>query len=193
MRSSARLLLCQRPPTSPRTQRRSRSSRLSLTPLRWRILRLCLDRARTNQQLAERLEVAPATTLRHVRVLVETGFLVAESVRAGPKGALERPYWATRRTWRIGLVDVEGGEGLAQQVDLAMLEAHRAELVDAGSDAGRDVSRGVLRLGPDSPADLIARLAELIAEFAERAEPDGEALSYVWSLAGRPLETDRAE
>lgn len=153
-------------------------------PLRWRILRLCFDRAWTNQELAERLEVAPATVLRHVRALVGTGFLVAEPVRTGAKGALERPYRATGRTWRLGLVD--DGEGLVQQVDLAMLGAHRAEIIEAGPDANRDVRRGILRLGKRSQAELHERLVELITEFVERDEPDGEPLSYLWSLVARP-------
>ncbi|MEJ2852896.1 MULTISPECIES: ArsR/SmtB family transcription factor [unclassified Saccharothrix] len=153
-------------------------------PLRWRILRLCVDRAWTNQELAERLDVAPATVLRHVRALVGTGFLAAEPVRTGAKGALERPYRATGRTWRLGLVD--DGEGLAQQVDLAMLGAHRAEIIEAGPDASRDVRRGILRLGPGSQAELNARLLELLTEFIERDEPEGEPLSYLWSLVARP-------
>lgn len=153
-------------------------------PLRWRILRLCFDRAWTNQELAERLDVAPATVLRHVRALVGTGFLAAEPVRTGAKGALERPYRATGRTWRLGLVD--DGEGLAQQVDLAMLAAHRAELIEAGPDAGRDVRRGILRLGPESQAELTARLMEVFTEFIDRDEPEGEPLSYLWSLVARP-------
>ncbi|CCH30042.1 helix-turn-helix domain-containing protein [Actinosynnema sp. NPDC047251] len=155
-------------------------------PLRWRILRLCLDRAWTNQELAERLEVAPATVLRHVRALVSTDFLAAEPVRTSAKGALERPYRATGRTWQLGLIDVEG-VGLAQQVDLAVLAAHRAEIVEAGPDSGRGMSRGVLRLGPDAQTELKTRLAELIDEFLAREEPDGEALSYLWSLAARPV------
>ncbi len=153
-------------------------------PLRWRILRLCLDRALTNKELSERLDVAPATVLRHVRALVKTDFLAAEPVRTGTRGALERPYRATGRTWRLGLVDVEG-EGLARRVELALLAAHRAEVLEAGPDANRETARGVLRLGAASQAELKARMAALITEFVERDEPDGEALSYLWSLVAR--------
>ncbi|GAA1292522.1 winged helix-turn-helix domain-containing protein [Saccharothrix xinjiangensis] len=153
-------------------------------PLRWRVLRLCLDRAWTNKELSERLGVAPATALRHVRALVRTGFLAAEPVRSGTRGALERPYRATGRTWRLGLVDE--GAGLAQRVDLALIAAHRAEALEAGPDAGRETARGVLRLGPESQAELKERLAALLEEFVERDEPGGEALSYLWSLVARP-------
>jgi predicted ArsR family transcriptional regulator len=154
-------------------------------PLRWRILRLCFDRAWTNKELSERLGVAPATVLRHVRALVKTDFLAAEPVRSGARGALERPYRATGRTWRLGLVDVEGGD-LAQRVDLALLAAHRAEVLEAGVDANRETSRGMLRLGESSQAELKSRMESLITEFAERDEPDGENLSYLWSVVTRP-------
>ncbi|MEV0676382.1 winged helix-turn-helix domain-containing protein [Actinosynnema sp. NPDC050436] len=153
-------------------------------PLRWRILRLCFDRAWTNQELAERLEVAPATVLRHVRALVKTDFLVAEPVRTSAKGALERPYRATGRTWQLGLIDVEG-VGMVQQVDLAVLAAHRAEIVEAGPESSRGMSRGTLRLGAEAQAELESRLAGLIAEFLAREEPDGEPLSYLWSVVAR--------
>ncbi|WP_370944089.1 ArsR/SmtB family transcription factor [Amycolatopsis sp. cg5] len=152
-------------------------------PIRWRILRLCLDRALTNQELSARLELSPATTLRHVRALVKTGFLAAEEVRTGERGALERPYRATQRTWGLSILDADE-PGLSQQVDLAMLGAHRAEVVAAGPDAGRGVSRGVLRLRPERVDDLNRRIREVIAEFAD--DTDGEPLSYLWSLASRP-------
>lgn len=158
-------------------------------PLRWRILRLCWDRALTNKELSDRLGVAPATVLRHVRALVKAGFLAAEPVRSGARGALERPYRSTGRTWRLGLADVEGeGEGLAHRVDLALIAAHRAEVLEAGPDAVRETARGVLRLGSASQEELKARMIALLTEFVERDESDGEPLSYLWSLAVRPEE-----
>ena len=151
-------------------------------PVRWRILRLCLERALTNKELSVELGLAPATTLRHVRALVKTNFLVAEPVRTGEHGALERPYRANARTW--GMSILPDGSGLAQQVDLAVLGAHRAELIAAGPDSGRGAARGVLRLGPESVEKLNQRIRDLIAEYAD--EPDGEPLSYLWSLGARP-------
>jgi predicted ArsR family transcriptional regulator len=150
-------------------------------PVRWRILRLCLDRALTNKELSVELDLAPATTLRHVRALVKTKFLVAEPVRTGEHGALERPYRATARTWGMNIPPDDAG--LAQQVDLALLGAHRAELIAAGRDSGRGATRGVLRLRPESVKSLNQRIRDLIAEYTD--EPDGEPLSYLWSLAAR--------
>ena len=55
-------------------------------PLRLRILRLCLDQARTNSELAALLGQKPATMLYHVRTLLRTGFLAEEPTRPGPRG-----------------------------------------------------------------------------------------------------------
>ncbi len=65
-----------------------------------------------------------------------------------------------------------------------MLGAHRTELIAAGKDSGRGAKRGVLRLRPESVESLGRRIEDLIAEYAD--EPDGEPLSYLWSLAARP-------
>lgn len=154
-------------------------------PLRWRILRLCLDQALTNQQLAQRLNLSPATTLRHVRALVKSGFLEPEPVRTGERGALERPYRATGRTWGLAVLDLDEPE-LVQSVDLAMLGAHRSEFIEAGPDASRDVARGVLRLRPESLDELKDRISALLTEFSARQDPDGDSLSYLWSLVARP-------
>jgi DNA-binding transcriptional ArsR family regulator len=72
-------------------------------PLRMRILRLCLDQALTNKQLAEWLGKDPGTVLHHVRTLVATGFLVAEEVRQGETGRLEKPYRSTGKSWSLSL------------------------------------------------------------------------------------------
>jgi DNA-binding transcriptional ArsR family regulator len=154
-------------------------------PARWRILRLCVDSSLTNQEIAERMSMSPATTLRHVRALVGAGFLVAEPVRPGVRGSRERPYRATGRTWGLVAVDLDEPE-LVQRVDLAILAAHRAELLEAGPESGRDLSRGVLRLGPDSLNELRGRMDALLIEFHDRDEAGGERLSYLWSLAARP-------
>lgn len=151
-------------------------------PVRWRILRLCLNRAMTNKELSVELGLAPATTLRHVRALVKTNFLVAEPVSTGEHGALQRPYRATARTWGMSILPDDSG--LAQQVELAVLGAHRAELIAAGPDSGRGAARGVLRLRPESVESLNQRIRDLIAEYTD--EPDGEPLSYLWSIGARP-------
>src|ERR671910_2431241 len=72
-------------------------------PLRLRILRFCLHEPHTNKEIAERFGKDPATTLHHVRLFVRTGFLVADPVRSGARGALEKPYRATGKTWVLSV------------------------------------------------------------------------------------------
>lgn len=148
-------------------------------PMRWRILRLCRDSAHTNQELAQRLGVAAPTMHRHVKMLASQGFLVAEEVRSGRRGAMERPYRATRLTLTLAL---HTGTTEAQEVDLAALNAHRAEVVEAGPNATRQLARGVTRLGPDSQRELTRRMTELVDEYRDRDDPDGEPLSFLWHL-----------
>ncbi len=105
-------------------------ARALASAVRLRILRLCLDGALTNKEIARRLGVNPATTLHHVRTLVDTGFLAAQPVRRGTRGAREVPYLATRKSWTLDVAEsgVTGGRA-------AMLEAFLQEvrLVDAES------------------------------------------------------------
>ena len=115
-------------------------------PLRMRILRLCLDQALTNKQLAERLGRDPGTVLHHVRTLVATGFLAPEEVRQGAKGALEKPYRSTGKSWTLSLDKDATTETTATQ---AMLEAFLAELAEAGPGAAHDFTRVAQTLDDD--------------------------------------------
>src|SRR5688572_19297630 len=76
-------------------------------PLRLRILRLCLHEPLTNKEIADRLGADPATTLHHVRMLLGTGFLAVEEVRTGARGALEKPYRATGKSWVLSVTRPE--------------------------------------------------------------------------------------
>jgi predicted transcriptional regulator len=60
-------------------------------PVRLRILRMCLDEARTNKDLASRLGLPAGSVLHHVRTLVATGFLLEGEHRRGPRGTTEKP------------------------------------------------------------------------------------------------------
>ena len=133
-------------------------------PLRMRILRLCLHDALTNKEIADRLGQDPATTLHHVRTLCTTGFLSPEPPRTGKRGALEKPYRATRKSWTLS---IEGGSEQVTSV-LAGIDALRAEVADAGPDAVVINSRLGLRLSADELAELAARLDELVEEYAAR-------------------------
>ncbi|WP_222853332.1 SDR family NAD(P)-dependent oxidoreductase [Fodinicola acaciae] len=154
-------------------------------PLRWRVLRLCRDTARTNQELATRLGVSAPTMLRHVRLLVDEGFLRAEELRVGPGGGTERPYRATGLTLRLHAAAPEPTQ-LRRKVDLAVLSAHTAEVGEAGPGAVRDRARGVLRLTPEAQRELVERLRELLNTYRAREDENGEDLSFLWHLTRRP-------
>jgi DNA-binding transcriptional ArsR family regulator len=172
------------PPAKVKRQASVEELRALSHPARWRILRLCVDQSLTNKEIAGRMGMSPATTLRHVRALANAGFLVSEPDRPGARGSRERPYRATGRTWGLVAVDLDEPE-LVQRVDLAVVAAHRAELLGAGPDSSRDLSRGLMRLRPNSLAELKERVETLLLEFGARDEPDGEPLSYLWSLVAR--------
>lgn len=154
-------------------------------PLSWRILRLCLDQPYTNQQLAQRLSTSPATTLRQVRALVDGGFLVAEPPRRNERGARERPYRATGRTWHLDL-GAAGEPVLSARAELAAVDAHRDEMLEAPPHPAQRTRRGVLRLPPESQRELERRIDALVDEFSTRDDPGGQRLSFLWSVVARP-------
>ncbi|MFI6595221.1 ArsR/SmtB family transcription factor [Nonomuraea sp. NPDC050536] len=153
-----------RPPTEAEARALASAARL-------RILRLCLDEALTNKEIAGRLGANPATTLHHVRKLVETGFLAAGPSRPGPRGSTEIPYRATGKSWEMDIRDapVPGGEE-------AMLEAFLDEvrLVDVRE---ADFTRLGFRLTDAEKAELQRRLHEVYEDFRSRS-PAPDALPY---------------
>jgi DNA-binding transcriptional ArsR family regulator len=153
-------------------------------PLRMRILRLCLDQALTNKQLAEWLGKDPGTVLHHVRTLVNTGFLVPGEVRQGDKGALEKPYRATGKSWTLSLEESPVEEATTTQ---AMLEAFLAELAEAGMDAATGFNRLALTLNKASLDELLARVVAVLDDFVTRdPDPDGEPYGLLFAMHRRP-------
>lgn len=142
------------------------------SPLRLRILRLCLDRSLSNKQIAEALGRDPASVLHHVRTLVRTGFLAAEEERRGARGAREVPYKATGKSWILDVVDPVQGRGQA----IAMVEAFVQDATRVGF-GNVDGTRLGLRLTPAEHDELTGRIYELVEEFRVR-KSDGEP----WSL-----------
>ncbi len=141
-----------RPPTL-------QESRALAHPLRLRILRLCLDHALTNNELAAALGERPATVLHHVRTLVATGFLTEEAWRRGPRGSTEKPYRATGKSGRLDDA-MSGGANLQ-----AVLEAVAAEIDEAGPGSVIEGVRMPMRLRPDQLAELLGRVRELIESY----------------------------
>lgn len=154
-------------------------------PLRVRVLRLCLGHARTNQELADRLDIAPGSMLRHVKLLVGAGFLTPQPPRLGPRGVTERPYLATGLSWRISFE--VGDPALSHRAELATIDAYRAELAEA-DDARVASVRMPLWLTEAERASLISRMGALIDEYRDigaRHEDDrdlAERFSFLWSM-----------
>lgn len=143
------------------------------SPLRLRILRITLHEPRTNKEIAEALDLNPASALHHVRTLVDTGFLIEQHVRRGPRGSRERPYLASGKSWYLDMGDVEG----ADQSDL-LLTTFLQEI--KGIDhALLDTARLGFRLRPEGVEEVQARLHALLEEIARMpSDPAGEP----WSL-----------
>lgn len=140
--------------------------------LRWRILRITLNKSMTNKQIAERLGRDPGTILHHVKVLVREGFLVPEGVRAGKRGAHEIPYRATGKSWRIRLKPDAGNAA-------AILDAVREEVTEMGDDAAVTTLRLGVRLKPDDLAELKRRIVAIGAEFDPLDDPAGEPVGLL--------------
>jgi len=133
------------------------------SPLRLRILRLCLDASLSNKQIAERLDRDPASVLYHVRRLVDAGFLVAEEPRRGTRGSREVPYRSTGKSWTIDV----GDETAGPYEPNVLLDTFLEDVRRIGP--GRvEASRLGIRLTAEEYEELKGRLQELLDEFAGR-------------------------
>ena len=147
-------------------------------PLRLRILRLCLDEALTNREIADRVREQPATVLYHVRTLVRNGFLAAEAERRGRRGAREIPYRATRKSWTLEFAPTGSGH-------VAPVDAFRAEMLEAGPDAVLESARLGVRLRPEPLRRLQRRLEAAVMRAHADDDPDGEPVSLYVGLHRR--------
>jgi DNA-binding transcriptional ArsR family regulator len=135
--------------------------------IRLRIIRLTFSEPLTNKELAQRLGRDPATTLHHVRKLVETGFLAAQPPRRGTRGSKEIPYLSTGLSWQLD-------SHHARRVDEAILEAYLAEIAETDFEHVNQ-TRLVVQVSPDAREEFGRRLDELLEEFRNRpVEPGAE-------------------
>jgi predicted ArsR family transcriptional regulator len=153
-------------------------ARALANPLRLRILRLCLDRAMTNEELATRLERDAGSVLHHVRMLVETGFLAPEEERRGARGSVERPYRATGKSWTLDVGDVASG-------NQAMIAAFGAEIGEVSKDGIVELSRFAARLQPATRDTFAARLRALVEDVVAADDPDGEPYGFLFGMHRR--------
>jgi DNA-binding transcriptional ArsR family regulator len=150
-------------------------ARALASALRLRILRLTLDEALTNKEIADRLGLNPATVLHHVRTLVSVGFLQAQDALVRD-GARHVPYRSTGRSWHLS----------TPAAAPSILQAFVDEV--AGVPAEQlDASRLGLRLDDAGRAELGERLQALLDEFAARApDPAGRPWSVFLSIHPDP-------
>ena len=157
-------------PRPPPPRRRTRRPRRAAAP--------------TTTPGAARLARDPGTVLHHVRSLVATGFLVADGVRQGEKGALEKPYRSTGKSWTLSIGDTAAEPAASQ----AMLEAFLAELAEAGPDAAAGFDRLALTLNPASREELENRVLAVLDEFAARPpDPDGQPYGLFFAMHRRQV------
>lgn len=148
--------------------------------VRLRILRLCLNEALTNREIAEATGLNPATSLHHVRMLADTGFLAAQEVRRGRRGAREIPYLATGKSWFIDAGDVTD----------PMIEAFAAEFAAAPYEE-RMMSRMAAMLTAEEVVEFQGRLEDLIEDFrsrnaSDRTEPAADVREWAVFVAMHP-------
>jgi hypothetical protein len=141
-------------------------------------MRLCLDDAYTNKQLADHLGAKPASVIYHVRSLVRAGFLAPQDMRRGRRGAKEIPYRATGKSWTLDV-------GPKRGVMVAQLDAFRADLLEGGPRAVITSTRLGVRLTPQRIDELKGRLMAVADEAATADTPDGEAVSLYIGLHRR--------
>lgn len=139
------------------------------SPVRLRILRLCLHKSRTNKEIAETLDLNPATALHHVRTLLTTGFLVADDARTGNRGAKEIPYRATGLSWNSRLPNSAP----------VLVETFLQE-IEGLQPSEIDVWRLGVKLNDANRAEMMGRIREVFEDYVERGpDEDGTATSIM--------------
>lgn len=141
------------------------------SPIRLRILRMCLHEPHTNREIAQALDLNPGTCLHHVRTLVAVGFLEAGEPRTGRRGAREVPYLSTRRSWQARV------PGLAPVV----IETFLQEIENVPA---RDivVARMGVRANAATEAELMAKLTAVLEEYKDVEDDDGRPLSLLLAV-----------
>jgi DNA-binding transcriptional ArsR family regulator len=174
----------ERPPPGAiprRTATREQAAALA-SAVRLRILRMAYFQPLTNREIADRLGRDPATTLHHVRKLVDNGFLEALPARRGTRGAREIPYRATGLSWSLN--PPEEGEPVGGSE--AMLEAFLGEIGEVGVERLSQM-RLALQLDDAQVEEFRERLAALLNEYAARpVDPDAAGLAVYVAVHPAP-------
>lgn len=166
---------------SARRKATDEEARALASALRMRILRVCLHEPHTNKEIAGILGRDPATTLHHVRRLVDTGFLEAQPVRRGTRGSREIPYRATGKSWRL--------ETPAK--DRVLVDAFLDEIALVPVES-LETARLGLRMSNELRIEFLDRLGEVLEEFRARSEAanTGTAWSVFFAMHPDPNQRD---
>jgi DNA-binding transcriptional ArsR family regulator len=165
------------PDKTPAAQRRSATeaeAKALASTLRMRILRVCLHEPHSNKEIAEVLGRDPASTLHHVRRLVDTGFLAAQPVRRGTRGSREIPYLATGKSWRLSMPS-----GNRTLLATFLEEASQVPIDEL------DTARLGLLLSPAERDEMHDELMAVLERYRLRTEPPEGSPSpdaRAWSL-----------
>jgi DNA-binding transcriptional ArsR family regulator len=137
--------------------------------LRLRILRVCLHEPHTNKEIADTLGKDPATTLHHVRRLVDAGFLAAMPARRGTRGSREIPYLATGKSWQVH----------NPAKDRLLLDTFLEEVSLVPVEQLGTMRMG-MRMTPEVLDEFEQRLRDLVDEF--RGRTDANDAGAAWSM-----------
>ena len=105
-------------------------------------------------------------------MLVDTGFLAAAEEQRGRRGAVEKPYRATGKSWELSVED-------SAEAHAAMVDAFRDELAAVGPSAVLFLTRFANRLNDASYEEFVAKIHDLVEEFARRDDLDGRRMAFM--------------
>jgi DNA-binding transcriptional ArsR family regulator len=168
-RKSAPASLTERAAKGERRPATDEEARALASTLRMRILRVCLHEPHSNKEIARILGKDPATTLHHVRRLVDTGFLAAQPVRRGTRGSREIPYLATGMSWHLETPAKDRVLVDAFLEEMALVPMQQLETARLG-----------LRMTEEVRDEFLERLGALWEEFRARSDTDQQGAA--WSL-----------
>lgn len=150
-------------------------------PVRLRILRLVRFEELTNAEIAARLELNPATTLHHVRILLKAGFIEETATRLGPNGITEKPYRDTKKSWTLNVGDATPMD----KINAAGIDAFLAEVNETGAKI-ETLTRTSFNLDQNSIDELQTRLLALYDEYEKRSVAAGTPYALFSVIHRRP-------
>ena len=139
-----------------------------MSPLRVRILRLCLHQARSSAEIASELDVAVERIDNEIRSLASLGFLVTAQPGATSE---ETRYRATGRSWN------NGGENIGP----LLVETFLQEIEGLPAEELQILRIG-LKLNEANRKEMSERFQALFVEYKDREpDQDGQPISLMFA------------